>query len=32
VDHCTIGLRATTPDETLDEIRQVGAEVLPQLR
>ena len=33
VDHCTIGLRATdTPDETLDEIRQIGAEVLPQFR
>ena len=33
VDHCTVGLRATTtPEETLDEIRQIGAEVLPQFR
>jgi len=32
VDHCIIGLRATTPDAALDEIRQIGEEVLPRFR
>ena len=32
VDHCMIGLCATTPRGALDEIRQIGADVLPLFR
>jgi hypothetical protein len=32
VDHCIIGLRATTPEGALDDIRQIGEDVLPRFR
>ena len=32
VDHCTMGVRATTPEAALDEIRQLGEEALPLFR
>ena len=32
VSHCTIDLCATSASERLDEVRQIGAEVLPQFR
>jgi len=32
VDHCIIGLRATVAEAALDEIRQIGEDVLPLFR